>query len=71
MGDPGNCRGVNLKTLSAKNVEMKLQNRIIKHLEDHLIRMVKPVWFLTMEIQPVQFFFNVLVRERERENQLM
>lgn len=42
MGDPGNCRGVNLKTLSGKNVEMKLQNRIISHLEDHLIRMVKP-----------------------------
>lgn len=55
MGDPGNCRGVNLKTLSGKNVEMKLQNRIISHLEDHLIRMVKPAWFLTMENQSAQF----------------
>lgn len=52
MGDPGKCRGV-----SGKNVEMKLQNRIIKHLEDHLIRMVKPVWFMTMENQSVRFLW--------------
>lgn len=57
MGDPGKCRGVNLKTVSGKNVEMKLQNRIIKHLEDHLIRMVKPVWFMTMENQSVRFLW--------------
>lgn len=43
MGDRNNCRGVNLKTVSGKNVEMKLQNRVIKHLEVHPIKMVKPV----------------------------
>ena len=43
MGDPGNCRGVNLKTPSGKNVEMKFRNRIIEHLEDLLVRIVKPV----------------------------
>ena len=49
MGDLENCRRVNLKTVSGKNAEMKLWNWIIKHLEDHIIRMAKPVQFMTME----------------------
>lgn len=39
MGDLGNCREVNLKTASGKDVRVKLQNRIIKeHLENNETR---------------------------------
>lgn len=46
----GWSRGLNLKTVFGKNIEMKRQNRIINHLEDCLIIMATPVWFMTMRL---------------------
>lgn len=66
MGDLGNCREVNLKTASGKDVRVKLQNRIIKeHLENNKTRNDYWQW------ESIFQFLKILVKERGRENQLI